>query len=145
METEKFIAKVPVDDTNGIHEHLKVSKDIDVWVDTAAKATVLFSIEPEARSWGIKSIQVLIINIMIDLVWEVDDEGLNAEEIQTLQNAGGTYFNNGKIEGVVAINSGTTFAGKDWEIKNEVEFKPDGALSLDEIDIDLEKCIITIT
>lgn len=115
-----------------INKYLSLSEN--VCVDTNAKTTIEFSVEPDYRSWGIKSIDISIKSIRTSIHWEVDATLLPQYDMIALQNAGGNKYGE-LICGSIDIN--TEFDDQ-WEIdKSELEFKPNGAFLISGVDITL--------
>ena len=139
-----FTAKVTDVNVDGLNKYLKAGAGTDVWPGKP-EATVKYNLEPDVKDWGIRSIGINITSVVVDIEWECNEDELSESETDTLVAAGGTYFNNGKIEGTISVNSTVKFNYKDWEVKNEATFKEDGSLSLNEVSIDLIKNEITIS
>jgi hypothetical protein len=112
----------------------------DADFDTSSvSATVKFYTEMEARDYGIKSISVIVTEVSFSLNWQMDLEYLSPEEQQKLIDAGGQKTHGGLIEGSIS-----TTTDDSWDIVSELKVKEDGALSVDNVTIDLTGRTITV-
>ena len=100
---------------------------------------------PEVRSWGIKSISVYATQIFASVEWEVYIEDLNEEEKAKLIAANGTVYANKTINGLIQVDSCKEWNGKKWTIDSEFKMEEDGMCSPQDVDIDFENMIISIT
>lgn len=120
-----------------IHDYMGVSKDFDIETGNPT-AYVTYELQPEARIWGLKGIEVAVKKITCSIEWEVDSSELSEQEKQELINAGGTEYRNETIGGVIEIDTTKKLKDKDWVIQDQTEFQSDGSLSIDEVRIDLD-------
>lgn len=127
-----------------IHEYLGVSKDFDIETGTPT-AYVTFELQPEAREWGIKYISVWVKKITCSIEWEAESSELSEQGKQKLINVGGTENRNETITGIIDIDSSKKFKGKEWNINCNVEFKADGGLQINDVQIDMEFIDITVS
>ena len=149
LTDESFLAEIDAKniDVWGLPAFLK-NKGVD-FNESFWRFTVQYDIHPDFRKWGLKSIDVSIINIVGDIEWEAMDlDSITQEERGYLIAAGGIsrtnkYYHEEYIEGVIEIDTTTT--QKDWEIVNEVKSKENGSTSVSGLEIDLEKKTITVT
>ena len=139
-----FNAQVDDSDISGINALLGVSNDIDI--DTGKPTFYIkYSLEPEAREWGIKSISMCVKAITATIEWEVESSDLKASEKATLIKAGGTEYRNDTIGGEIYINSNIYVNGNDWKVESETSFADDGAFSIENISVDLSDLSITVS
>ncbi len=120
----------------GLREYLKLPQGIDV--TDSSYANISFELQFEAREYGLKSISIVIKFVAIDIQWEVQDDDLTIEDKKSLI-------------GLLAVERSGTFVGnliitdKDLEVVNEMEFQSDGAISVQDVEVDFEKMTIRIS
>ena len=138
MENENFTATVADVSVTGLNKFLNAGAGIDI-DSNRPEAIVKFHLDIDAKYYGIRGISVIVDSVESDINWECYDDELTEEEIATLVAAGGKYYRNNKIEGSIHIDS------KDWQINSdELKFKEDGQLMVDEVYIDLMQKTITV-
>ena len=131
---------IPLSDNcniTGLNKYLDINS-VDIEFEDIITMTTI-NIEPDFRTWGIKCIDIFITEITAEINWYVHNDDLTDSQIDKLIAAGGE-FDGERITGKIKINS-----LEDWEIKNELEFRVTGHLSIDHIDIDLANKIITVS
>lgn len=116
-----FHAAIKDTDVYGINDFIGVSKDIDIETGSPT-AYVDYLLQPEARDWGIKHISVIVKRVVASVEWETDV----------------------KI-GIVEVDSSQELNGKKWTIDCEVTFEDDGALSINNVEIDLSSMTVTVS
>jgi hypothetical protein len=124
-----------------IKEELR--KELDIY--TTCSATVKWSMEIEAREYGVKSIILSVTNVTVDIDWEVSDEDVSVEETAELTKpvVGGSLLNNGMISGHALLN--VTLSSKDWKIDDrDFTFKSD-SVQPEEVTVDFKDKTITIS
>lgn len=129
----------------GINEYLGVPKDYDIETDNPT-VYIDYELQPEARSWGIKSISIVPTKIRCIIEWDVDCLGMSESEIAMLLKSGGKEYKanySHTVSGIIEIE--TSCLDDDWKIDNSVEFRPDGAVSIDSVEIDLSERTITLS
>ncbi len=139
-----FTAKVNDVEIDGINYFLNVTKDIDIEVGKP-EAMVHFSLEPEAREYGIKSISVMVRKVTATINWWCYDDDLKPEEIAQLVAAGGVEIRGGTIEGTIEIDSTKKVNENGWEALSEMRFEEDGTLLASLVNIDLEDFTISVS
>lgn len=98
----------------GLNKLLNINDDEVLIINS--KVAIEFDIEPEYRSWGIKSNYCNFNKILITIDWDSKDKSGTLEEEIVL---GGIY-----------------------KIENDVKFGEDGSYSINECEIDFDKKII---
>jgi len=139
-----FKAKVEKAEIYGINEYLGISKDYDIETGYPT-AYIEYELQPEARGWGIKSISIVPTKIRCSIGWEVDCWEMSAEEIEMFVKAGGKEYGSGynhTVSGNIEIETNCVDG---WTVGNDTEFHPDGAVSIDNVVIDLSDRTITLS
>lgn len=98
--------------------NLPPDAEVSAWGgDPRTKGTVIWKLDPDMRSWGIKSMGASIVRVMATIVWEhdvsEDDQRDGVIEFDTLM---------------------PEFKG--WNIESELQFASDGGIYPNGIDID---------
>ncbi len=144
-----FIAIVDDVDVYGINTFIKrdnpdALKDVDVEEETR-QFTVEYELQVEARKDRIKSIAINIKKITGEIIWSVnlddlsDDKYVNINQKTALIEVGGSEWTS-TMEGKILIDTTTDDS---WTIENNMEFHPDGELSVSNVTIDFgQKTII---
>jgi hypothetical protein len=107
-----------------IEEFLNLPKDSDLYYDDAT-CTVYWSVEPEMREFGIKSMNMVVQRVVASIEWENkndDGEAIGSGEIQI-----------------------DTTIMPDWKIKDNFEFGKDGQIYPTDCEVDLKSKIIEIS
>ena len=139
-----FNAKVEDAEINGINEYLGISKDYDIETGRPT-AYIDYELQPEARDWGIKSISIVPNKIRCSIDWEIDCWEMSQEEIAMFVKAGGKEYGSGynhTVSGTIGIETNCV---DEWTVDNETEFQSDGAVSIDNVIIDLSDRTITLS
>jgi len=139
-----FKAKVEKAEINGINKFLGIPKDWDIETGYPT-AYIEYELQPEARDWGIKGIYICIKKISVSIEWEVDCWEMSEEDIAMFVKAGGKEYGSGynhTVSGTIEIETNCVDG---WEVDNETEFQPDGAVSIDNVSIDLSDRTITLS
>lgn len=139
-----FKAKVEKAEIYGINEFLKIPKDYDIETGYPT-AYIEYELQPEARDWGIKGIYICIKKVSVSIEWEIDCWEMSAEEIAMFVNAGGKEYGSGynhTVGGTIEIKTNCVDG---WKIENETEFQSDGAVSINNVSIDLSDRTITLS
>lgn len=125
-----------------LNEYLGISKDIDI--DFTAKSTVEYSIDINAREWGIKWIAISIDKVVVNVQCEIATEFLTEEEKKEIFKIvpDATEY---KFKSTIDFDLKLDDLSADWEIKNEIGFAEDGALQIDDIEIDLVKKSVVVS
>ncbi|HRH54572.1 MAG TPA: hypothetical protein PLN38_14690 [Chitinophagales bacterium] len=125
----------------GLYKYLGVSKDCDLDY-YKSDVTIEWSVEIEARSWGIKSADISIQSVKTSLEWAAYIDVLSDNDKAILLAAGGTEYLNQTINGVIEID--TSSFGSEWEVKTDLDFHPDGSLCISDCDIEFDAVKPTI-
>jgi hypothetical protein len=135
MTNEKFTAVLNQSDItiNGINEFLGLSKDIDI--DLNCKyARIDFSVEPEAREWGIKGITIMVHRVNLSFDWETWTEDLTDKDRMDIARLRpeARELRNGRTEETIHwIIEGDN-------ITSELKFSEGGALHITDLVVDLK-------
>lgn len=135
-----------LDSYNSIYGFENVFKKINKSsINYESKFSIIWTLEIESRTWGLKSIYPVVTSVRGTIDWFVDKDELNNEEIEYLRNFSG-YENKDQIEGKFELSSLNKFNGKEWKI-NHTDFKvsESGELYPTEIEIDFNEMLITIS
>jgi len=127
----------------------------DADIDTGKQTCHIdWELQPDAREYGVKSISIVVNKIVSSIEWEVDIEGLSDDIKEILYKKGGTLkaANNkwterveGKIEGVIELDSTQQWNGKDWKVKVEFDFSSDGGCMPSDVEINFYTNTITVS
>jgi hypothetical protein len=109
-------------------------------IDANANLKVEYSLEPEGRSWGIKSIYISLDSITGIINWETYLDEISEEEKEKLLAKGGKIYKS-RIEGEINFSAKVY---KDWTIEHSLEFDKDGSFSIDGAEIDFKTKTLTI-
>lgn len=139
-----FKAKVEKAEIHGINQFLGISKDYDIETGYPT-AYIEYELQPEARDWGIKGIYICIKKISVCIEWEVDCWEMPEQDIEMFVKAGGKEYGSGYNHTVSGTIEVETNCVDGWEVENETEFQPDGAVSIDNVSIDLSDRTITLS
>jgi len=101
-------------------------------------------LEPESRSWGMKSISVHVTKVVASIEWEVYTDDLSEFEIEKLVAVDGMECRNKTVTGLIEINSCEEWNGRSWIIKSEFNIDKDGMCRPQFIEIDFETMIIRV-
>ena len=137
--------KTTIDDGNvfGLNKCLGVPNvDIDIEKPTCY---VDWLLQPEVRIWGIKSISVYATKIVASVEWEVYTDDLTEEEKTILIAANGREYGNKTISGLIEVDSRKEWNGKKWTIESKFKIEEDGMCRPQDVDIDFEDMVITIS
>lgn len=140
-----FKAKVEKSEIYGINEFLGINKDFDIETGYPTAFFIEYELQPEVREWGIKGIYICIKKVSVRIEWEVDCWEMSGEEIEMFVNAGGKEYGSGynhTVSGTIEIETNCVDG---WEIDNEIEFRSDGAFSIDNVSIELHAKTITLS
>lgn len=142
LMNDNYEAKIENSDISiyGFENYLGISKEASGSVDATATMNVEYDLQPEARSWGIKSIYISIEAVRGTISWEVWADDISEEDKQKLFAKGGKQYKN-MIEGEIEF---APHIYKDWEIQHNLEFSSDGAFSINGAEIDFKSKTITI-
>ena len=91
-------------------------------IDATAKLNIEYSLEPEVRKWGIKSIYIHIKNVYGTISWDAYADDLTEEDRQKLIKKGGKIYKD-MIEGEIEFSLAVY---KDWSLDHSLEFDTDG-------------------
>ena len=134
MNNENYSTEIKDAEVFGINKKLGI--DIAFDIDTKCNAKVHYELQPEAREWGIKYIVCAVQKVIATVEWEIDCWEMEEVEIAEFVKAGGKESKisdyNHTVSGIIEVNSTT----QKWEFDTEVEFKPDGGLSIDNLTIE---------
>jgi hypothetical protein len=83
-----------------------------------AKFSIIWTLDIEGRSWGLKSIRPMVTSIRGEIHWTVDKEELEPEKIDYIRKES-NYENDYSFEGVLEINSLNKVDGHSWIIKDD--------------------------
>lgn len=120
--------------------------DYMVDIDTDdVEATICYTLEPEAREWGIKYISIMVTKITATINWWCYVDDLTKEEIDKLIVAGGIEQRDDTICGTIEIVSDKEIKGKSWDIENNLEFSKDGGLIINDLQIDMEDLTMEVS
>jgi len=139
LELDNYKAEVQNASVYGLALYFGVDADID---SGRPNVDVNYELQVEARNWGIKSICVVVTKITTTIHWYVDIEFLTEADKLKLISMGGTEYRNDTIGGFIEID--TTTDDK-WTIETQVEIESDGALSINDVEIDFETMVITVS
>lgn len=118
----------------------------DVDIDTGRQTCYVdWLLEPEVRSWGIKSIYVYATKVKLSVEWEVYTEELTEDEKAKLIANGGREYRNETISGLIEVDSSEEWSGKKWTIKSEFKIEEDGMCRPQDVEIDFETMTITVS
>jgi len=131
MDKDTFESTIKDASVSGIKEYLGFD------AECTAVAEVLFSLEPEYRSWGIKGIYCMPVEINAEILWTFYPQ--NEEEKKLALAKDGREMNDGSVEGSFEIT-------KDgWEVEVEAHITEYGQFSIDDCDIDFANKTITLS
>jgi hypothetical protein len=126
----------------GLEKFFDIEKsDLDYDCDFS----ILWSLDIESRSWGLKSIIPNVSSIRGTIKWRVIKDLLEKEVYDFIKSKS-NYEDEDYLEGEMEFNSLNKFEGKEWIILDEdFKIKDSGELFPSEIDIDFYKMEITIS
>ncbi len=119
----------------GLRNYLKIPQ-LDV-VDSSC-ACIEYELQFEAREYGLKNISIVIQKVAVNITWEVQDVDLTDSDKKSLVNA-------------LAVESHGTWSAefeitdKNFEVLNEMVFESDGAISVQDVEVDFEKMTIRVS
>lgn len=134
----------PIDDVNvyGLPKLLGIPKlDVDAGNITCF---IEWRLGVEARSWGIKSIDVHVTKVTALFEWEVYAGDLTEEEKAKLIAAGGREYRNNTIGGTIEVVSSEKWNGSEWKIDSDFGLSEDGMCCPQDAEIDFEAMKINI-
>lgn len=139
MNRETYEASIDSSDISiyGIDKYFGVNLGT---IDASANLKVEYSLEPEARSWGIKSIYISLDSITGTISWEAYLDEISEEQKEKLLTKGGKIYKS-RIEGELNFSAKVY---KDWSIEHSLEFDKDGSFSIDGAEIDFKTKTLTI-
>lgn len=126
----------------GLNSFFKVeSHELDYECDFS----VIWSLEIESRSWGLKSIIPNVSSIRGTINWLVIKDLLDKETFDFIKSKS-NYEDDDYLHGEIEFSSLNKFEGKEWIILDEdFKIKDGGELFPAEIEIDFYKMEITIS
>lgn len=137
--------KTDIDDAT-VYGLSKVFGVPDVDIDTGKQtAYVDWKLEPEARSWGVKSISIYATKVVCSVEWEVYTDDLTEEEKAKLIAAGGREYRNDTIGGTIEVVSNEKWNGNEWKIDSDFGLSEGGMCCPQDAEIDFESMTITIS
>lgn len=139
----KFSAKVEDAEIYGINEYLGISKDLDIETGRP-DAYIDYELQIEARDWGIKNISIVPNKFRCSIEWEIDCWEMSKADIEMFVKAGGKEYGSCYNHTVSVTIEIETNCLDGWDVRNETEFEPDGAVSIDNVCIDLSCRNITL-
>lgn len=131
MQFTERLTDTKIVDIWGINQYLKINKDVDINIDDLL-VVVDFSVEIEAREWGIKSIIPSVNRVGAEIDWAVSEDELTEDDVREIEAAGGIHFRNGYYYGKFTIES-----GGEWEVKDTMTMNGD-TLAVRQVNIYLE-------
>lgn len=125
----------------GLENHFKVDKDT---IDYDCNFSVIWRVEMESRTWGIKSITPVVNSVRGQIFWKIDKEYLEEDQLPIIKELS-DFENEYVFEGTLEISSLNPYKNKKWIILDE-EFKitSGGELFPNELEIDFNKMEINI-
>ena len=144
MNDNKFKVNIKDVELIGISKYLKLDTDIDLIIENT-DAVINYSLNIERREWGIKNIECVIDELLIELNWSIDKELITENkltELMKMENVIIDSYNN--VIGTIFINSNKKFNNNFWDIEVETPFKKDGAFIINDVIINLENNMIII-
>lgn len=133
----KFVSKVDVY-VKGLSLFLGVDATVDY---NQHKGDVHWLLEPEYRSWGLKSIDIAVTEVNTNIDWFVYKEDLSEEEVHKLL-AGGAEDNNNLIYGTIPVTA--LYNSDKWSIIDDIEILVGGFCCPTEVEINLNNHTLTI-
>lgn len=126
----------------GLENFFKIDKyDLDYECDFS----VLWSLDIESRSWGLKSIIPNVSSVRGLIKWKALKDDLEKEIFDFIKSKS-NYEDKYYLEGEIEFSSLNKFEGKEWIILDEdFKIKDNGELFPSEIEIDFYKMEITIS
>lgn len=127
----------------GLDKYLGIPTiDIDIEKPTCY---VDWLLEPEIRSWGIKSICVYATKITASIEWEVNVGDLSVEDKNILIAANGKIYGNETISGIIEVDSRKECNGKKWTIESDFVMEEDGLCRPQDVEINFENMMIIVS
>lgn len=83
-----------------------------------AKFSIIWTLDIEARSWGIKSIRPMVTSIRGEIHWTVDKGELDPDKVDYIRKES-NYENDYSFEGVLEFNTLNKIDGHSWIIKDD--------------------------
>lgn len=116
----------------------------DIDMDTYGnKLTVNWSVDIDAREWGIKSISTAVDSVTGQIRWEVSTEYLTENERHRLIGLGGKEYKSSEtIDGEIEIDSSKEWQGKKWTLTSDLDINMGCP---NDVEIDFIKMIIHIS
>lgn len=128
---------------NGLEDYLKCNGiDID---KEDAKSSIEWNTEVEASSYGIKSIIVSVTKVTASINWSASTQEITSSDREKLEATRAMETRHESFEGDLTIDSTKQIDGRNWEIKEEFYFKPDGQIYPANVEIDFNTFTITVT
>lgn len=125
----------------GLEKALGMSNvDMDTYGNTL---TIEWSVDIDAREWGIKSISTTVDSVTGQIRWDVSTEYLTESERQMLIGLGGKEYKSFEtIDGEIEIDSSKEWQGKKWTVTSDLDINMGCP---NDVEIDFIKMIIHIS
>jgi hypothetical protein len=130
FDSEFETSKVDTD-VYHINQLIKTEEGNEVEV-SEIQSTIYWELDPDMRSWGIKSMGVVIRNLTANIYWEINE--WSEQDLRDYNKS------SGEIEFDL---SSPQF--KDWKIINELEFQHDGQIYPTYVQIDFANKTVTVS
>lgn len=124
----------------------EIFKGIDIDnLQYETKFSVLWSIEVESRTWGIKDIHIIVYSVRGSIDWSMDKEELDDMQLTKLKKIA-NHESETTIEGSIEFSSLNKMNGREWTLdSSDFEVKQGGELYPTDLIIDFAKMKITIS
>lgn len=149
MDTNELKFKAVVDNAEiyNLETSIHLPGDVDVYFQNAT-TYIEFRADIDAKEWGIKCIDISIERIKGSLEWHVYSDELKPASIAALISIGGVEYRNGKIEGVIELDTNKKddlFDFFSWSVVDDIEVTEHGRVAASNCEIDFKTKTITIT
>lgn len=129
---------------SNIESYLNIQDNID---DVTATTKVSWDLDIDARSWGIKSIDISVPKVVCSVEWfaENGDYSYLSNNAIDVLTAAGYKNSNGDFEGIIEIDSAEKINGKEWTIEVEKGDYSWDSLMPREVEVDFKEMKIKVS
>lgn len=138
---EDFETKIDHTVVSGLDKILGVDDSV---LDYDASFSVIWSIDIDSSRSGIKSILPMVSSVRGEIIWKVDKEYLERDQIEKIIKLKDTESEH-YYEGIIELTSLNPFNGKKWEIDDRYfSISNSGSIIPYNLDIDFNQMKISV-
>jgi len=125
----------------GLDELFKVDRDI---IDYDSEFSVVWALDIESRTWGIKSMIPRVNSVRGTINWKIEKEFLEANKLEIIRK-NSDHESETYIEGTLTLNSLNKFNNNVWEVDdNDFEVHEGDEIFPTDLTIDFKKMKIEV-